>query len=83
MILIGKVYDPPSAASPKAGNSNFLSMPTTGLQHYMSKPPKTTVLTNAVLPAEHGKKILITSSTAQATDKQQHVKQQKFNSSTT
>jgi hypothetical protein len=83
MILIRKVYDPPSAASPKADNSNFLSMPTTGLQHYISKPPKTIYLINAVLPVEHGEKISITSSAAQATDKQQHAKQQKLNSLTT
>jgi hypothetical protein len=83
MISIGKAYDPPSAASPKADNSNFLSMPTTGLQHYISKPSKAIVLTDAVLPVEHGKKILIMSSTAQATDGQQHTKQQKLNSSTT
>jgi hypothetical protein len=83
MILIGKVYDPPSSTSPKADKSNFLSMPTTGLQHSISKPPKTIVLTNAVLPVEHGEKISITSSAAQATNEQQHTEQQKLNSSTT
>jgi hypothetical protein len=58
-------------------------MPTTGLQHYISEPPKTIVLTDTVLPAEHGEKILITSSAAQATNEQQHTKQQKLNSSST
>jgi hypothetical protein len=58
-------------------------MPTTGLQHYISEPPKTIVLTDAVLPVEHGKKMLIMSSTAQVTNGQQHAKQQKLNSLTT
>jgi hypothetical protein len=48
MELTGKAYNPPLAASPKANNPIFLCTPTTGLQHYTSKPPKITVSTNAV-----------------------------------
>jgi hypothetical protein len=83
MILTGKVYDPPLAASPKANNSNFLSMPTTGLQHCTSKPPKITVSTDAVLPVEHGREISTTSYTAQVTNAQWHETKQKLKSSIT
>jgi hypothetical protein len=51
---------------------DVLSMPTTGLQHCTSKPPKITVSTNVVLPAEHGRKILTTSYAAQVTNVQWH-----------
>jgi hypothetical protein len=69
--------------SPKGNNSNFLSTPTTGLQHCTSEPPKTTVSTDAVLPAEHGGKILTMSYAAQMTDKQWHETRKKLNSSIT
>jgi hypothetical protein len=67
-ILIGKACDLPLAASPRADNFSFPSMPTTGPQHYINEPPKTTALTGAVLPAVHGGRILITSYAAQATN---------------
>jgi hypothetical protein len=81
--LIGKPCDLPLAASPRADNFNFLSMPTTGPRHYISEPPKTTALTNAALPAALGGKILITSYAAQVTDEYQHEIKQKLNSLTT
>jgi hypothetical protein len=79
-ILTWKAYDPPLATSPKANNSNFLSTPTTGLQHCASEPPKITVSTDAVLPVGHGGKISTMSYTAQVTDAQWHETKQKLNS---
>jgi hypothetical protein len=76
-ILNGKAYDPPLATSPKADNSNFLSTPTTQLQHCTSELPKTTVLTDAALPVEHGGKISTMSYAAQVTNAQSSMRQSK------
>jgi hypothetical protein len=67
-ISIGKACDLPLATSPRANNFSFPSLPTTGPQHYINEPPKTTASTGTVLPVAHGGKILITSYAAQATD---------------